>query len=63
MNYTQQLIRVLALNKYKAFISECKESAKGIAGDKWALGATKDVTMDQFWNWKNIDGVDASGYL
>ena len=45
VDYTQHLLRGLALKKYKAVLTECKESAKALAGYHWTLGKTMDVTM------------------
>ena len=33
VNYTQRFLRELALKRYKTFLMDCKELAKGIAGD------------------------------
>ena len=61
VNYTHLQIRVFALNKYKIVLADCKESEKGIYGYQWTLSATKDVTMDKFWTWAKLYGVNASG--
>ena len=63
VNYIQRLLRGLSLKKYKIDLAECKESENSSAGDQWALGATKDVTMDKLWTCTKLDGVDASGYV
>ena len=57
----QRFPRVAALNKYKAVLAEYKELSKGIDGDQWTLGATKDVTMEKFWTWAKVDYLDALG--
>ena len=41
----------------------CKDSEKGLYGDQWNLGATKDVTMGQLWDWDKVDSIDGSGDL
>ena len=58
MNYTQILLRILALNKYKAVLTECKELAKYIAEGQWNLGEAKYLTMERLWTWEKIDGID-----
>ena len=35
---------------------------KGIAGYQWTLGEVKDVIMERFWTWVNLDGLDTDGY-
>ena len=54
VNYTQHILRGLALNKYKTVLAQCKETAKVIAGDQWTLGEAKYVTMDQLWTWEKL---------
>ena len=39
--YMQTILRVSAINKYKAVILECKQSVKDLKGDKWTLGDLK----------------------
>ena len=39
-------------------MEEHKESEKGIAIDKWTLVSTKDVTMENFWDWANMDDIN-----
>ena len=31
---------------------------KAISGDQWTLSEAKDVTMEQFWKWSKVDGLD-----
>ena len=57
----QCLLRVPSLTKYKTVLVECKESKKGISVDQWTLGATKYVTMEQFWTWVKQYGTNVSG--
>ena len=59
----QHILRGTALNKYKQVLAECKESDNDLAEDQWNLGATKDVTMEQFWDWAKVDSIDGSGDL
>ena len=47
VNYLHCLLSGLALKKYKTFLTECNELAKGIAGYQWTLIAMKDVTMEK----------------
>ena len=35
--------------------------AKGVSGDKWNLGAMKDMTTEKFWAWAKVDAIDESG--
>ena len=51
------------LKKYKTFLEEFKDLDKGIAGYRWMLGVTKYITMQKFWTWSNLYGVNTSGYL
>ena len=48
IKYMQQIFRRMVLKKYKRVLAECKESTEGLAGYQWAMGATEDVTMEQF---------------
>ena len=63
IKYTQRILRGTALKKYKQVLEECKELSKGIAGYQWTLGATKDVTMKQFWDWDKVEAINRSGYM
>ena len=47
----QSILRGAALKKYKVVMVECKSSQKDIAGDKWDLGALKELYTDNFWTW------------
>ena len=40
---------------------ECKESARGLAGNQWTIGSDKSVTIEQFWTWSKVDGHDTAG--
>ena len=61
VNYMQRLLKRLALNKYKTVLSECKASAKVIAGDQWTLSAKKYVIMEKFRTWEKLYSVEVSG--
>ena len=61
VNCTQILLMGSVHKKYMTVLAECKELAKDISGDKWMLDATTDITMEQFWTWTKLDGVDVSG--
>ena len=61
IGYNQLIIRGTALRKYKQVLEICKESKKGLAGDQWAMGPTKDVTMEQFWTLEKVDVNNGSG--
>ena len=65
VNYIQCLLRGSGLKKYKVVLTECKESAKKLAGDQFNLLKTKDVTMEQFWTRDKTDGIgdDVNAYL
>ena len=39
----------------------CKELEKGVYGQQWTLVETKDVTMEQFWAWAEVDYIYGSG--
>ena len=58
INYTQRILRVTALNKYKQVLAECKELMKGLAIYQKTLGATNNVTMEQFWYWSRLDDIE-----
>ena len=49
------------LNKYKLVMLGCKELEKGVYGQQWTLVETKDVTMEQFWAWAEVDFIYGSG--
>ena len=61
VNYTQRILRLLELKKYKTFLAECKESVKGFVGDQWTLGMKKYVTMEKLWTWEKLYGVNEAG--
>ena len=61
IGHMQRILRKTALKKYKQVFSGCKETVKGIAGHQWALGATKDVNMEQFWTSAKTENIDSSG--
>ena len=48
VSYTQRLLRVSLIKKYKTILAECKETARGIGGYQWKLGEAKYVTTEQF---------------
>ena len=39
------------------------ESAKGLAGYQWNLGATKNVIMEQLWAWAKLGAINGVGDL
>ena len=45
INYKQIILRGTPLKKYKQVLAGYKDLEKGISGDQWNLGATKDVTL------------------
>ena len=49
IKYTERILIVTVLNKYRQVLEECKDLAKGTYGDHWNLGSAKSVTMKQFW--------------
>ena len=63
--YTLSILRGAALNKNKAVLLECKQSAEDLTGDKWTLGEPKGTSTDEFWTWLKSDGVgyDMDSYL
>ena len=44
----QRILRGDFINKYKADLLECKQSAKYLAGDKWNLGDLKGLSTEDF---------------
>ena len=50
IKYTHRIHRETEINKCKQVLELCKESAKGISGYQWNLGAKKYVTMEQLWD-------------
>ena len=63
INYIERILRREALNKYRQVLSECKDLEKGIDVDQWNMGAAKNVTMEQVWDWAKVDAIDRVGYL
>ena len=63
--YTQRILAVAALKKYKSVLRECKELAKDLAGEKWTLINLKEIYEEDFWAWDNSDGIedDKDAYL
>ena len=59
--YMQCLLRGGELKKYKAFLMECKESAKDLAGDKWTLSDLKALSTEQLWDWDKSGGLYNGG--
>ena len=45
IKYTQNILSVTSLKKYKQILVGCKESEKGLSGDQWDMGVTKNVTV------------------
>ena len=58
--YTQRILMGTVLNKYWQILVSCKDSAKGVYGDQWALGPTNNVTMENLWTWEKTDANDGS---
>ena len=48
INYTECILRGTILKKYRQFLGDCKELQKGLVGDQYNLGATKNATTEQF---------------
>ena len=48
LNYTQRLIRGAALIKYKAILTEYKESAKELAGYQYNLGDVRYLSQSDY---------------
>ena len=46
--YMQVILIRYALNKYRAVMVECKQSAKELAGDNWDLCKLKGISTDDF---------------
>ena len=63
--YTQRILRGVALNKHKAVLLECKQSAKDLEGDKCTLGDFKVLSIEDFWTWDKSYGLayDIDVYL
>ena len=57
----QRLIRGAAIKKLKEILTECKDSAKELAVDKWNLGNIKDLTMEPFWTWDKEYQINNDG--
>ena len=58
IKYMKHILRGTSFKKQKQIMEEHKESEKGIAIDKWTLVSTKDVTMENFWDWANMDDIN-----
>ena len=56
----QRILMGTVLNKYIQVLAGFKKSDKGLSVDQWALGATKDVTMEHFWTWSKTESLDGS---
>ena len=48
------------LKRYKAFLTECKQSEKYLVGDKWTLGNLKELYTEGLWTWVKSDRIDAN---
>ena len=57
-----RILRGTALKKYKAVLTECRESENDLAGYKWTLGNVKAISTEQLWTWDNSDGLAYEGY-
>ena len=54
--YTQRILRGAALKKYKAVLTECKESAKELEGYH-----VKALYIERLWTWSKGGGLDDKG--
>ena len=61
VSYMQHILIGAAPNKYKAFLFECKHSAKNLTGDKWTLSKLKGLSTEDFWTWDKSDRLDCYG--
>ena len=50
------------LKRYKAFLTECKQSEKYLVGDKWTLANLKALSIEGLWTWYNSNGIAFNGY-
>ena len=55
-----RILRVTYLKKYEQVLVVCKEQLKTIYEYQWALWATDNVTMEQFWNWAKNESNNGS---
>ena len=60
--YTQRILRVAALKKYRAVLVEQKQSDKELTGDKWELGELKGLSADYLWYWEKKDIIVYDGH-
>ena len=61
VNYTERILRVLALHCFQQFLLACKEEYRGLDENVWTLRAAKIVTMEQSWVWDKVGGVYSDG--
>ena len=45
ISYTEGILRVSVINKYRQVLDKCKYSAKGLSGDHWNIESAKSLTM------------------
>ena len=65
LSYTKLILRVSVIKKYKAVMMECKHPSKDNTGDKWDLGALKELSTDDFCIWAKKYRIwyDGNAYL
>ena len=56
-----RILMITALKKYKQVLEGWKNLKKGIYGDQWDLGETKDFTIERFWNFSKNEFNVVSG--
>ena len=40
----------------------CRQLAKDLAGDEWTLGELTRLSVEEFWNWANMDTTRYDGH-
>ena len=63
IKYTERILRVSVLKKYRQVLSECKGLTKGLYGYQWTLGLSKVFQMETFCIWSKVDAINGAGYL
>ena len=61
IDYTQWILRVTSIKKYKQDLAGFKESKKGLDGYQWELGPTRNKTIEKLWTWAKSDANDGFG--
>ena len=61
IKYMEIILIGTALKQILQVILWCKESARGLDGDKWNLVSEKSATMEQFQKCSKMDRCDAAG--